>query len=146
MSEDRTAEHLLALIAAEHAALRDLVAALDYTAISRRPASGQWSIMENIRHLLFAEQAHLGRYVPDGRKWSAAGYTPQTMRDARDVSRPPSASPSLGDVLSAWDALHRATAATLTTQDSPAVRTAVARNLKHLRAHVNVVRRLVRES
>lgn len=146
MFEDIAASELLARIADQRRLLQDIVLGRDQTVIARRPVSGKWSVLENIRHLLFAEQAHLGRYVPGGRRWSPFGYTPQTMRAARDLAHSTSPSqPSLSDVMAAWDELHLAMAGALATQDSAAVRVALARNLKHLRAHVSVIQRLLRE-
>jgi hypothetical protein len=143
--EESAASDLLTRIADQRRALRESVAERDEAALARRPVSGKWSVLEHIRHLLFAEQAHLGRYVPGGQEWSPLGYTPQTMRAARDVSRGASASqPSLSTVLVAWDALHLTFAGALATQDSPAVRVALARNLKHLSAHAAIVERLLR--
>jgi DNA-binding GntR family transcriptional regulator len=145
--EDIAASGLLTLIADQRRSLRDIVEGRDESAIARRPVSGKWSALENIRHLLFAEQAHLGRYAPGGQQWSSLGYTPQTMREARNLSRnasPPL--PSLSEVMAAWDELHLAIVGALATQDSPAVRAALSRNLKHLRAHCNVVQHLVREA
>ena len=145
MSETSAASELLSLIEDQRRAVRAIVEGHDPSVVARRPVSGKWSALEHIRHLLFAEQAHLGRYVPGGRQWSPLGYTPQTMRVARDLSRSAGApQPSLTAVMAAWDELHAALAGALVTQDSPAVRAALSRNLKHLRAHVAVVQRLVR--
>jgi len=145
--EHLTAAELLTRIADQRRSLRDLVAGRAEAAIARRPVSGKWSALEHIRHLLFAQQAHLGRYIPGGQQWSPFGYTPQTMRAARDLARSASApQPSLSEVMAAWDELDLAFAGALAPQDSPAVRTALARNLKHLRRHVAVVQGLVREA
>ena len=137
---------LLALIDEQRCAVRESLAGSEDAVLARRPASGRWSALENVRHLLFAEQKHLGGLVPRGWEWSPLGYTPRTMREARDVSRAAgSVQPSLTDILAAWDELHQAIAAVLVKRDSPEVRAALARNLMHLRAHVSVITRLVRD-
>jgi hypothetical protein len=144
--EELAVSDLLDLIDEERRQLRTIVTTRSQAEVARRPQGGAWSILENLRHLIFAEQKHLGRYVPAGRQWSPLSYTPQTMREARKVLRGTDApQPPLSEVLSAWDELHSQTAGAILEQDSPEVRAALSGNLKHLRAHVNVVRRLVRD-
>lgn len=58
-------------IEAEQERLRDLLAGKDEALTAARPPDGKWSVLENVRHLIFAEQSHLGRFVQGGREWSS---------------------------------------------------------------------------
>ncbi|MEX2226452.1 MAG: DinB family protein [Dehalococcoidia bacterium] len=62
--------------------LRALLRSKNPGALARRPANGDWSIIENVRHLLFAEQAHLGRFLAGGFEWSPAGMRRRTSNEA----------------------------------------------------------------
>ncbi len=52
---------VLAQIDTSRGQLRALLEGLPDQVITQRPPSGKWSVLENVRHLLFAEQAHIGR-------------------------------------------------------------------------------------
>jgi hypothetical protein len=53
----------------ERARLRKMLRSKDSLLLARRPPNGDWSIVENVRHLLFAEQLHLGALLPERVKW-----------------------------------------------------------------------------
>ena len=53
--------------------------------LNRRPPNGTWSIVEHVRHLLFAEQAHLGGYLPNGFEWSGMGEGGSAGRKLKEV-------------------------------------------------------------
>jgi len=114
--------------------------------MAQRPANGQWSILENVRHLLFAEQLHLGRFVSVGQEWSPLGYTPQSMREARKPPLLQGQRPVAGvaEVLAAWDTVHLATTRALAVEAATTVPAALERNLKHLRTHIRVIERIIR--
>ena len=138
-----SAVELLAQVDAEQRRLRDLLAGVDEATLAQRPANGKWSVLENVRHLLFAEQLHLGRFAPGNEPFSPLGLTPNNMNGPkfRDVgSAPPS---SVEEVLNAWEATHAVTRA-LPDSDTAEVRKALNRNLRHLRAHTRVIERLLR--
>ena len=59
-SEALAAHASLKRIEAAQASLRKMLRAVNPAALNRRPATGAWSAMENVRHLLFAEQYHFG--------------------------------------------------------------------------------------
>jgi hypothetical protein len=143
MTPDDTAGSLVAQIDAERGRIRSLVAGLDEQALSARPADGKWSVVENVRHLLFAEQHHLGRIVPGGRTWSTVGLPPKEMAHQKQLQLVGStATTDIGDVLAAWEAIH-GPAQELASQDTDVVRKALRRNLVHLRAHTKVIERLL---
>jgi hypothetical protein len=144
MSQDDNAPALLAYIDAEQLRLRDVLSGKDEATLAARPANGQWSVVENVRHLLFAEQLHLGRFVPGGQQWSTVGLTPNGMRDKERFRMVGSAATtSVREVLEAWAAVHVLTLE-LAQHDSEEVRGALQRNLKHLRNHIKRIESLLR--
>src|SRR5438105_1398541 len=105
--EDEGASHMLQEIEAGQAHLREILLGLDSSRLSRRPPSGGWSVVENVRHLLFAEQLHLSRFVPGGPAWSLFGFTPETMRRQRRLPPLDGAEAfDVEDVLAAWAVVH----------------------------------------
>ena len=54
----------------------------------RRP-SGEWSVVENVRHLLFAERLYLGRFLPDGFTWSGLPTLPRERGGVSNVDSEP---------------------------------------------------------
>jgi len=102
-------------------------------------------VVETVRHLLFAEQLHLGRFVAGGQAWSPLGFTPESMRAVRKL--PPVETepvPSLNAVLSAWASVHATTMMALAEEDGEEVVQALTRNLRHLRSHIGEIERMVR--
>lgn len=137
---------LLGQIDLERERLRDLLAGLEPSRATERPPNGKWSIVENVRHLLFAEQAHLGSFVKGGRDWSAVGFTPETMRRARKLELEPD-QPGLDEVVRAWDAVHAAIMQGLADHaGDERLQKALWTNLRHLRAHIGVIERLNRRT
>jgi DNA-binding GntR family transcriptional regulator len=136
-----TVTAMLAQLGAEQRRLRDLLAGQDEALLAERPPSGKWSVLENVRHLLFAEQAHLGRF---GQEWSSLGFTPQTMLHAKKLHTDGTA-PTVAAVMAAWEAVHATTRAALAEQDTDEVRHRVVRHLKHQRRHITVIERLLRQ-
>ena len=57
-----------------------------------------------------------------------------------DFARPA----DVDEVLDAWETAHAATRELVRAHDTAAVRTALERNLRHLRAHIKVIERLLR--
>ncbi|RLT28009.1 MAG: DinB family protein [Chloroflexi bacterium] len=129
----------------ERAHLRLVLEQVPGGAIAQRPAGGAWSIIENVRHLLFAEQLHLVRPFDKQLEWSPLGYDPDGMQEARKLP-PITTTPSLEDVLTAWDEIHPATIALLERTEADVAQAALERNLKHLRAHLKVIERLARNA
>ena len=77
----------------------------DPKVLNRRPPNGTWSIVEHVRHLLFAEQAHLGGYLPGGFEWSAMGEGGSAGRKLKQVGTNPTK--DIDAVFAEWDRIHR---------------------------------------
>ena len=143
MHEDESVAALWASLRAEQMQLREMLGGAGDTELTTRREGGGWSVLEIVRHLLFAEQAHLGRYDPD-RAWSPLGYTPATMREARKLAVGSEREPSMGEVLAEWQAVHERIESALRPLDDQTAEVALLRNLKHLRAHARSIERALR--
>lgn len=126
--------------------LRLKLSRLPERVVSERPASGKWSILENVRHLLFAEQAHMSRLFRDRPAWSPAGYTPEAMRAARKLPPVTSDGPTLGEVWEAWDSVHVETVSRFSEPVPTGAAVALTKHLRHLRAHVSEIEKLLRQA
>jgi hypothetical protein len=145
MSQDGDRLAMLALIDEAQSTLTRLVRSADPQRLAKRPAVDNWSVIENVRHLLFAEQAHLGRFLPGGVTWSALGLPPHNMAGQKRLSAVGSEpTANIEDVLSAWATVHDAVRAGC-TEGSSDVDKAIQKNLKHLNAHLKTIERLLRE-
>jgi len=128
----------------ERARLRRLVRAHDPKVLNRRPPNGDWSILENVRHLLFAEQLHLGGFLPDGFEWSRLGLTSMTARRFADVGKRPTK--HINEVFAAWDAVHRPIRAAIRSAAGPELERALWRNHRHLGIHIRVIEKSLRHA
>ena len=124
---------------AARASLYTLFAAHDSDALATRPASGEWSAVENARHLLYAEEKHLGQLLPAGFRWSTIGL-PTAGRPTRSGAGT-EATKDLAEVLAAWDAVHASVRLDAVTEEQAA--RALDRNLRHLRAHTRTIQTLL---
>jgi hypothetical protein len=133
-----TPEDLLRELNEAKATLYALLAAHDAEGVAVRPASGEWSVVENVRHLLYAEEKHLQKLIPDF-KWSRIGLP--TAGLVRRAGAGTESTDDLAEVLAAWDAVH----GKVRLDVLPAEETARAldRNLRHLRSHARAVRTLL---
>lgn len=150
-------QDVAALISDVDRARRRLYALLrscDARVLSERPAGGKWSVIENVRHLLFAEQAHLGRFLPDGSAWRLTqrgtaftvkgGVVVLRSHERQLVAEYDGAAPTedLEQVLRAWDLIHRPIRKAVKATGGDA-QYELERNLKHLRRHVEVIEKLM---
>lgn len=145
MAEREDAAVLLARIDDTRARLCDLMRSTDASVVIERPPSGQWSVLENVRHLLFAEQLHLGSLLPDGQVWSEVGLTPHFLAGEaafREVGSKPTN--DIDEVLEAWDTVH-ATTRELFSDANEEMCQALQRNLDHLLFHVGIIESLLHE-
>lgn len=108
--------------------------------LTKQPASGDWSVVENVRHLLYAERRHFGRLLPKGFVWDPIGLP--TGGVPRRTGAGTASTQDLEEVLTAWDEVHGAIRLDAVEQEQ-AVR-AVERNLHHLRIHVRYIDRTLR--
>ena len=127
----------MADIDAARARLRRMLRSRDAAVLNRRPPNGDWSIVEQVRHLLFAEQAHLGAFLPGGFEWSPLGLTERRFGGVGKK-----ASKDIDEVFAEWDAFHRRTRAAMKKAAGADAEKALWRNHRHLRIHTDVIERL----
>ncbi|TAJ17777.1 MAG: DinB family protein [Dehalococcoidia bacterium] len=144
MPEDSIAL-LLTQIDGARAELRALLRGLPEQAITQRPPSGKWSVLENVRHLLFAKQAHIAKLLRERPAWSPLGFTPESMRATRKLPEITADGPGIDGVWAAWDDVHQGTVRRVNAARPPETERALTRHLKHLQAHQLVIERLVRQ-
>lgn len=134
---------LLGELDAEQVRLRGMLSGRDEALLAERPPSGKWSVLENVRHLLFAEEGHLGGFVAGGLPLSTMGLptTPLAPKLPHVGSTPPS---SVAEVLERWAAVHATIRAALMEQDTEEVRNRLGRHIKHQRSHIDGIGRLLR--
>ena len=99
--------------------------------------------MEQVRHLVFAEQHHFGPYLAKGFRWSSAGVPPPNRTGERRLS-PVGSDPgtSIDDVFEAWRKGHEVVRG-LEIDPHERVK-ALEGDLKHLNMHAAVVERMLR--
>jgi len=106
------------------------------------PESGEWSVIENLRHLLYAEERHLLRRLTPGFTWTPLGLP--TRGIVKRSGAGSASSDDLDEVLAAWDATHaRVLAALRSSAPGSVPEDFLDGNLRHLRAHMRTIRRLL---
>jgi hypothetical protein len=90
------------------AGFRTFLRETDPTLLSARPDPDQWSAVENLRHLIFAEDLYLNRWLlQNDQPWCKLGLRPAFVEDdpryAEVGSQP---SEDLETLLAAWEAIH----------------------------------------
>ncbi|MCA9830393.1 MAG: DinB family protein [Dehalococcoidia bacterium] len=146
MGEETGPVTLLTEIETEQSRLRGLLSGRDEAFMAERPPNGTWSVLENVRHLLFAEQSHLGRFRAGGREWSPLGLPPTGMQGQRQLqvmAGTPTA--SVAEVMDAWVVAHASIRAGI-EGDAGGAAKVLDRHLRHLRAHIKVIERLLRNA
>lgn len=115
--------------------------------LNRRSPNGDWSIAENVRHLLFAEQLHLGGFLSAGFEWSRLGRLGTTgMRAKKFANVGTKATKDVDEVFAEWDAVHRRIRFALKSASGAGVEKALWRNHRHLGIHIDVIERLLRNA
>jgi hypothetical protein len=143
VAEESGANATLKDIDETRAAIVELLRSVDASKVADRPASGEWSPVENVRHLLFAERLHFRELIPPGQPFDPRGLAPHFMAELpvfKDVGSEPTT--DLDEVLAAWDALHATVQASAT--DSTAWAEAAKGNLSHLRFHLGIIESLLK--
>ncbi len=120
-----------------------LLRSKDARALAKSPRSGEWSVIENVRHLLFAEQLHLGKFLPDGFEWSRVGLSGRTGKAYAEVGK--DATDDLEEVLQEWNAVHQPILDAVKGGDEE-VQQALRLNLRHLVRHIDIIKTLLAES
>jgi hypothetical protein len=127
--------------------LRAVLQRQDPTTLTTRPPSGDWSAIENVRHLIFTTQHHLGPFVPGGLGLSKFGLPQGRHADANATTDPAA-------VFTEWARVHAALCDRLAVAD-PALAVDVpgrgirvladqlSRCLRHQQAHGRLALRAV---
>ncbi len=140
------AGHVIEDIDEARMSLSELLRSSDAAVLSQRPPSGEWSPIENVRHLLFAEQLHLGRFLPDGFTWSSLGLRPHFLANEEAFSQVGSEPPaSIEALLAAWDTVH-APMREAVSGGTEEMQKALEGNLGHTVFHVRIIETLLGES
>jgi len=81
---------------------------LDHNQLTTRPTSEQWSVLELVRHLVFAEELYTDRWIlQNDENWNPLGQLPTFLADNpayEDVGQQPVN--DLEEILTAWSAVH----------------------------------------
>ena len=90
--------------------LRNVLDQHDTTSLATRPASGEWSAIENVRHLILTAQMHLGPFVDGG-----LGLSPHGL--PQGVHPDTNASTDVAAVLDEWARVYADMAVRLDVSD-----------------------------
>ena|ERR1700694_5794613 len=124
--------------------LRALLRSQDRRLLTKRPPSGDWSVIENLRHLLFAEQLHLGKFLPEGFEWSRVAFSGRTGKAYAQVGTEPT--DDLEKIFQEWDRIHRPIRKLVKASRDPDVQKQLAGNLMHLNHHIATIEKLLSKS
>lgn len=87
---------------------REILRAADVDSLVTRPSAGKWSALEHVRHLVFAEDLYLNRWIlRNDRPWVRLGLLPAFL--AGDAGYAAVGSQPTGDleaVLAAWEGIN----------------------------------------
>jgi hypothetical protein len=133
----------LAGIEDAQAALREMLRPVELSRLHDRPPSGEWSPMENIRHLIFAEQHHFSPYLR-GFRWRSVGVPPPNKTGERRLSPAgsDSASTTVDEVFEVWAKVHAVVRARCLEAPDGLVKR-LEGNLRHLTLHARMIERLL---
>jgi DinB family protein len=125
------------------AALREMLAPIDPSRLRERPQSGEWSPMENLRHLIFAEQHHFSRYLK-GFRWSSVGVPPPNKTGERRLS-PAGSDPAdtVDQVFEVWAKVHAVVRARCLEAPDGLARE-LEGDLRHLALHARMIEGLLK--
>jgi hypothetical protein len=126
----------LAAMTEHQARLRALLERFGPAALATRPPSGDWSAIENVRHILYAEQHHLSRFVPGGLGLSRLGL-PQGRHAAITGADPRT---ELSAVFGEWERVHAAACNGIDLA-LPGVADQLPRLWRHQQAHARLAAR-----
>jgi hypothetical protein len=123
--------------------LRRLFAPIDRARLAERPPSGEWSPLEHVRHLVFAEQHHFGPYLEKGFRWSSIGVLPPNRTGERRLNSVGSdPSTPVAEVFDAWAKIHALVRERALEAPEQYART-LEGNLGHVNLHARVIRDLL---
>jgi hypothetical protein len=130
-------------------ALRDRLRPVPRSRLDERPPSGEWSPMENVRHLIFAEQHHFSPILK-GFKWGSVGVPPRSRTPGETRLNPIGKDPAttVDEVFDVWLKVHAVVGARcLEVSDGPGRERLLVRglvgDLRHLNLHARQIERLL---
>jgi hypothetical protein len=124
------------------ARLRALLADATETQVRwQPPREGRWTVLQNLRHLVMAEFAHLWHLAGEPR-WHDLGL-PATMPWLRRSKFVGTDESTLSEVFEAWSVVH-ARMVTAQLRDSEAALRQLSGHLRHQRQHEAEIGRLLR--
>jgi hypothetical protein len=87
----------------------DMLRSTEAGLLTTRPSPDQWSVIEIVRHLVFAEELYLNRWIlGNDEPWSRLGLLPAFLaRDPTYAEVGSEPTHDLESVLDAWEAIHR---------------------------------------
>lgn len=141
VSPDITTPQLERDLVAARRRVYKIARAADVSALNARPRPGEWSPLEIVRHLLFAEQLHFGRLQKGKTQFSPLGMTGMTAKEFAIVG---TATTDLGQVLAAWDKVRATNRKALKDRDDEDYRRTIQGNTRHIKAHTARIERLLR--
>lgn len=121
--------------------LRALLEQFDRVTLATRPPSGDWSAIENIRHAFYAEQHHLGRFIPGGLGLSRLGLPQGRHAAITDTTDPRT---DLNAVFEEWGRVHAAAGDQLDVS-LPGAAGQLFRLMRHQQAHGRLAARALTE-
>ena len=122
------------------AALRSALRDIPPARLRKRPPSGEWSPMEHVRHLVFAEQHHFSVLLPKGFRWSSAGVPPPNRTGERRLS-PVGKEPgtTIDEVFDAWTKVNDVVRDLIKESSHDRWSLWLDGNLKHVRLHARTI-------
>jgi hypothetical protein len=142
MTKDADTLAALAQVEDAQAALRRMLRGVKPSRLALRPPSGEWSPMENVRHLIFAEQHHFGESLPRGFRWSSAGAPPPNRTGERRLNSVGSdPATTIDEVFDAWSKVHAVVRARCL--DTGDLARKLEGNLSHVNLHIRAIERLL---
>jgi hypothetical protein len=137
LAASHTPAELLASIDEEQDRLFRLLSGKDESLLAQRPANGDWSVLENVRHLLFSH----GTLLRDAGLES--GPRANARPGAPDYKLGGTSESSVEEILEMWQSAQ-SRAQVMAGRDTELVRWALAVVLRHVRNHITVIERLLR--
>ena len=130
------------------AALRERLRPIPRSRLDQRPPSGEWSPMENVRHLVFAEQHHFSLALK-GFKWKSVGVPPPSRVPGQTRLNPVGQDPAttVDEVFDVWLKVHAVVGKRCLEEPDGIVQERMVRglggDLQHLNQHARQIERLL---
>jgi hypothetical protein len=131
------------------AALRERLRPVPRSRLDERPPSGEWSPMEHVRHLVFAEQHHFSP-VLKGFRWKSVGVPPPSKEKGETRLNPIGKDPvtTVDEVFDVWVKVHEVVGRRCLEEPNGGVRErllgrGLLGDLMHLNLHAREIERLL---